>query len=61
MAYIKSYRGQNYLLPPSLTDLFSKNHVAYLIEQITDDIDYSEFDENKNQSLYVIYSVRYGV
>lgn len=45
MAYIKSYRGQNYLLPPSLMDLFSKDHVAYLIEQITDSLNYSEFDE----------------
>ncbi|MFH1585788.1 MAG: IS1182 family transposase [archaeon] len=44
MAYIKSYRGQNYLLPPNLTSLFSKNHVAYLIEQITDSLDYSTFD-----------------
>lgn len=45
MSYIKSYRGQNYLLPPNLTDLFSGDHVCYLIEQITDDLDYSEFDE----------------
>lgn len=45
MAYIKSYRRQNYLLPPNLTDLFSKNHVAYLIEQITDSLNYSDFDD----------------
>jgi len=44
MAYIKSYRGQNYLLPPSLTDLFPQGHVCYLIEQITDSLDYSDFD-----------------
>lgn len=45
MAYIKSYRGQNYLFPPNLTDLFSGDHVCYLIEQITDDLDYSKFNE----------------
>ena len=45
MSYIKSFRGQNYLLPPSLTDLFSKDHVCYLIEQLTDDMNYNEFDE----------------
>ena len=44
MAYIKSYPGQNYLLPPSLTDLFPEDHVCYLIEQITNSLDYSAFD-----------------
>ena len=44
MSYIKSYRNQNYLLPPKITDLFSKDHVCYLIEQITDSLDYSAFD-----------------
>ena len=45
MAYIKSYRNQNYILPPNITDLFSEDHVCYLIEQITDDLDYSEFND----------------
>jgi len=45
MAYIKSFRNQNYLLPPNITDLFSEDHVCYLIEQITDDIDYNDFDD----------------
>lgn len=44
MAYIKSFRNQNYLIPPKISDLFSKDHVCYLIEQITDNLDYSEFD-----------------
>ena len=44
MVYIKSYRGQNYLLPPKITDLFPKGHVSYLIEQITDSLDYADFD-----------------
>jgi len=44
MSYIKSYRGQNYLLPPNLTDLFPKNHVCYFIEKITDSLNYSNFD-----------------
>lgn len=45
MAYIKSFRGQNYLLPPNLTDLFPKGHVCYLIEQLTDGMNYKEFDK----------------
>ncbi len=44
MAYMKSYPNQNYLIPPKLTDLFSEDHVSYLIKQITDSLDYSEFD-----------------
>jgi len=44
LAYIKSFRNQNYLLPPNLTDLFPKGHVCYLIEQLTDSMNYGEFD-----------------
>ncbi|MFH1173505.1 MAG: IS1182 family transposase [archaeon] len=45
MAYVQSFRNQNYLLPPNITDLFSQNHVCYLLEQITDELNYSSFDE----------------
>ena len=45
MAYIKSYPNQNYLIPPKITDLFSKDHVCYLIEQIANEMDYSKFDQ----------------
>jgi len=45
MAYMKSYKDQDYLLPPRITDLFPENHVCYLINQVTDSLDYSEFDE----------------
>ncbi len=45
MSYIKSYKNQNYLIPPNLKDLFSKDHVCYMIEQIANDLDYSKFDE----------------
>jgi transposase len=45
MAYIKSYKNQNYLMPPNIKDLFSKNHICYLIEQMCDELDYSGFDD----------------
>jgi transposase len=45
MAYIKSFPGQDYLFPPRLTDMFSENHVCYLIQQITNELDFSSFDE----------------
>ena len=44
MAYIQSYPNQTYLIPPKITDLFPKDHVCYLIEQIANEMDYSEFD-----------------
>ncbi|MBT4539473.1 IS1182 family transposase [Candidatus Woesearchaeota archaeon] len=45
MAYMKSYPNQNYLLSPKISDMFSKNHVCYLIEHICNNMDYSEFDD----------------
>ena len=45
MAYIQSYKNQNYLIPPKITDLFSENHVCYLIDKLADEMDYSEFDQ----------------
>jgi len=45
MAYIKSHPNQTYLIPPKITDLFSKDHVCYLIEHIANEMDYSEFDQ----------------
>lgn len=45
MAYIKSYKNQNYLIPPKITDLFSENHVCYLIDKLADEMDYSKYDQ----------------
>ncbi len=44
MTYIQSYPNQTYLIPPKITDLFSKDHICYLIEQIVGEMDFSEFD-----------------
>lgn len=45
MAYIKSHRNQNYLFPPNLKDMIPENHICFLIEQITDELNYSFFDK----------------
>jgi len=58
MAYIKTYRNQNYLFPPKITDLFSENHVCYLIEQITDSLNYSQFDEKYDGAGHPAYPPR---
>jgi len=44
MAYIKSFKGQNWLLPPSLSDLIPEDHVCLLIESFIDEQDFSSFD-----------------
>lgn len=44
MAYIKTYKNQNWLLPPSIRELIPKDHVCFLIDSFMNDLDYSEFD-----------------
>ena len=44
MVYVNTDKNQTYLVPQKITDLFSKDHVCYLIEQIAESIDYSKFD-----------------
>jgi transposase len=44
MAYIQSYKGQSWLLPPSIEDLIPDDHVCFLVEGLVDSLDYSTFD-----------------
>lgn len=44
MAYIDGFRGQQWLLPPSVEDLIPKDHVCFLVEEFMDQLDYSLFD-----------------
>jgi transposase len=44
MVYIKSFKNQNWLLPPSLSDLIPEDHVCLLIESFIDEQDFSTFD-----------------
>jgi transposase len=44
MAYIKSYRGQNWLLPPSLEEMIPEDHICYLVEELVDSLDFDSFD-----------------
>lgn len=58
MTYIKSYRNQNYLIPPNLADLIPENHICYMIEQITDEVDYSYFDQKYEGAGHPAYHPR---
>src|SRR4030066_2260960 len=44
MAYIQSYKGQSWLLPPSIEDLIPDDHICFLVESLVDSLDYSAFD-----------------
>jgi transposase len=44
MAYIKSFKEQNWLLPPNISDLIPDDHVCLLIESFIDELDFSSFD-----------------
>ena len=44
MAYIKSFRNQSWLLPPSLEDIIPEDHICYLVEGLVALIDFSLFD-----------------
>ena len=43
MAYIKSFKDQNWLLPPSLSDIIPEDHVCLLIEGFIDEQEFSSF------------------
>ncbi len=44
MAYIKSNRNQNWLLPPNVKDMIPQDHICFLIEDVVDKLDFSKFD-----------------
>ena len=44
MAYIKSFKEQNWLLPPNISDLIPDDHVCLLIASFIDKLDFSSFD-----------------
>ncbi len=44
MAYIKSFRGQNWLLPPNIKDMIPKDHICFLVEEVVDKLDFSSFE-----------------
>lgn len=44
MAYIKTSKEQNWLLPPSIRELIPKDHVCFLVEDFVDSLDFTDFD-----------------
>ena len=44
MSYIDSFKGQNWLLPPSIRDMIPGDHVCFFVEDFVDSLDFSKFD-----------------
>ncbi len=44
MAYIKSYKNQNWLIPQSIRDMIPKDHICFLVEEFVESLDFSRFD-----------------
>ncbi|MEW6054942.1 MAG: IS1182 family transposase [Nitrospirota bacterium] len=45
MAYVKSLKNQQWLLPPSIEELIPEDHICFLVESLVESMDYSSFDE----------------
>ncbi len=44
MAYITSYKDQNWLLPPNIRDMIPEDHICFFVEDFVDSLEYSGFD-----------------
>lgn len=44
MVFIKSFKGQNWLLPPNVRDMIPEDHICFLVEDVVDRLDCSEFE-----------------
>ena len=44
MAYISSFKGQNWLIPQSIKDMIPQNHICFFVEEFVESLDFSGFD-----------------
>ena len=44
MAYLKSFKDQSWLLPPSLEDIIPDDHICYLVEGLVSFLNFTMFD-----------------
>jgi len=58
MAYIDSFKGQNWLLPPGIRDMIPEDHVCFFVEDFVDSLDYSGFDADYSGAGHPAYRPR---
>src|SRR3989338_10044074 len=44
MAYITSYKNQNWIIPQSIKDMIPKEHICFFVEEFVESLDFSGFD-----------------
>lgn len=44
MAYINSYKNQDWLLPTSIKQMIPENHICFFVEEFAESLDFSGFD-----------------
>jgi transposase len=44
MAYVNSYKGQNWLIPQSIKDIIPKEHICYFVEEFVESLNFTNFD-----------------
>ena len=44
MAYINSYKNQNWLIPQSIKEMIPKEHICFFVEEFIESLDFSNFD-----------------
>lgn len=58
MAYMQSYKNQNWLIPLSIMDMIPKDHICFLVEDFAERLDYSNFDIQYNGAGHPAYPPR---
>ncbi len=58
MVYIKSFKGQNWLLPLNIQDMIPADHICFLVEESIDNMDFSDFDEKVEGAGHPAYHPR---
>ncbi|MCX6741694.1 MAG: IS1182 family transposase, partial [Candidatus Pacearchaeota archaeon] len=44
MTYLSSYKNQDWLLPTSIKQMISDNHICFFVEEFVESLDFSKFD-----------------
>lgn len=58
MVYIKSQKDQNWLLPPNIKEMIPEGHIASLVAELVDGLDYSDFDKKYEGAGHPAYHPR---
>ena len=45
MAFIRRFRNQNWLFPPSIADLIEEDHICRLVDEVVDDVDLKKIEK----------------